>query len=223
MNHIKGMLILTAALGIATASFAEGNEKGVGKGAIRVAIRNAPGIDEVEVDFDGSVSTDPLDAKSGAQIDVMYVKRFMGADGANAVGGVLGGGVYFSGQSGEDNESEVEISTFGLIGQAGVAWNVADVAVLELLPFIGIGASSVDLTDKTNTFVFESGTGAQIMGGIKGGVYFMIGDNIELGLEAGYTASATGTTIEFPAPLPDATAIFSSGGFQGGAVIAVKF
>ena len=61
------------------------------------------------------------------------------------------------------------------------------------------------------------------MGGIKGSIFVPLGANIEVGLEAGYTAFATMTSIEYPAPAGDTDTTFYGGGFQGGAVLAIKF
>lgn len=52
---------------------------------------------------------------------------------------------------------------------------------MEIGPYLGVGSASND----TEGFAGK-GRGAYAFFGVKGGVYFMLGNRVELGLEAGY-------------------------------------
>ena len=186
---------------------------------IRVAIRNAPGVDEFMQDYGGAANPSATyDEKGGVQLDVMYVKRFMGEDGKKKHGPVIGGGLFLVNSKGENpfDVGEAELTAFGLIGEAGYAVQLGNRIVLEALPFIGFGGASQDLTDFST-----SGTGTYLQYGVKGSVYYLLGSNFEIGLEAGYmgfesTQDAVSSGTEFDSKL-------SGGGFQGGLVGVYKF
>ena len=185
---------------------------------IRVAIRNAPGVDEFEEDFgSGSVTTRSLEEEQGIQVDVMYVRRHMGEDGKKTIGPMWGAGVFLvNGTSGKaSNGDKFELSAFGVIGEGGVAAQLGDKVVLELLPFLGVGSATQDITG------FESGNGAYFLYGIKGGIFFKVTRSIELGLEAGYSGFTSTGEIDYPGNTSDIK--FTGGGFQGGLVGVYKF
>lgn len=219
MNLTKNLLILSIISGIAaTGQAQEPVKKGsAGKHAIRVAIRNAPGVDEIEEEFAGNTDTYNTDAQDGVQVDIMYVKRFMGRDGLNTVGPLVGGGIFISNQSGDDlgGTDEVELTAFGLIGEAGIAIQLGRVVVLEAAPFLGVGGAEQKITG------FSSGAGGYFLYGAKGGIYFQIGEHIELGLEAGYSGFISNGEIDYGPITSDV--LFTGGGSQAGGVFVVKF
>lgn len=224
MNGIKGMVIVIVALSFATAGWAEDVVEGAtetiqkwNKHGIRVGIRNAPGADEFEVSLGGASSTEELDPQDGGQIDVMYVRRHMGADGKNMFGPMWGAGLFIANSSGTEigDTGEVELSAFGIIGEGGVAAQLGDVVVLELMPFLGFGGAAQEITGYT------TGGASYLIYGIKGGLFFRLGSSIELGLEAGYSGFASEGQVEEFGITYDVT--FTGGGFQGAGVLVFKF
>ncbi|MEN8254327.1 MAG: hypothetical protein ABFR33_02550 [Verrucomicrobiota bacterium] len=217
-KHIRG--IMAIAVGFVVTSWAEDTVPGTAsKHGIRIAIRNMPGVDEVEEDDGFTAVTHSADSVDGAQIDVMYVKRFMGRDGNNTVGGFVGGGLFFANSSGEEpgGTVEVELDAYGLIGEGGVAVQLGRVVVLEAGSYLGLGVADQEISDLGSS---ASDSGAYAVFGLKTAIFFQIGSNIELGLEAGY-ASFAGMVPDFDASGYDIT--FSGDGFQGGGVFVVKF
>jgi len=222
MKYIKGMIITCAFLGMASAGWGEEavTTKGTAaKQGIRVAIRNAPGIDEVDLDnsFGGS-GTIIADPQTGAQIDVMYAKRFMGKDGNNTVGPMVAGGLFVSNSSGEFfGQEEIELTVFGEIIEGGVAVQLGRVVVLEVTSFFGLG-----IANQSYSLPVTDGSGLYVLYGVKSAIYFQIGRNIELGLEAGYAGfSSDGKIEQIDGSTTDLT--FTGGGFQGAGVFVVKF
>ena len=223
MRSIKGLIIFSAILGLAAAGWAEGEVQGTaGKQGIRIAIRNAPGLDEVELSLGGASETVDLDSQDGVQVDVMYAKRFMGEDGNRTVGPMIAGGVFFSNSSGTfaGDTDEIELTAFGAIVEGGVAVQLGRVVVLEVAPFLGLGVANQSYSIEGESI--SDGSGPYFLYGVKGGIFFQIGSNIELGLEAGYSGfTCDGEIEEFGGPTMDLT--FTGGGFQGAGVLVVKF
>ena len=219
MRSIKRLIVFSAILGLAAAGWAEGEAKGTaGKQGIRVSIRNAPGVGEFDWDdSDGPSGTTSMDSQDGTQVDVMYAKRFMGKDGNNTVGPMVAGGLFFSNSSGEAFGEEIELTTFGEIVEGGVAVQLGRVVVLEATSFFGLG-----IANQSYSFPVSDGTGLYVLYGVKGAIYFQIGSNIELGLEAGYSGFTSDGEIEYSdGSTTDLT--FTGGGFQGAGVFVIKF
>lgn len=217
---IRYVVVIAAAVGISAAVTAEesvvaGNiERDHG---IRIGIRNAPGVDELEAEFAGVTDTVPLDAQDGLQIDVMYVRRHLGKDGSNTFGPMWGAGLFLANSTGQEigGTDEVEIGAFGIIGEGGVAAQLGQVVVLELMPFLGAGVATQDITG------YSTGAGGYVLYGIKGGLFFRLGSSVELGLEAGYSGFASNGEIEEDPITYDVT--YTGGGFQGAGVIVISF
>jgi len=220
MNYIKEMPIILVALGIAATGWTQEvavEKRAYAKHGIRVGIRNAPGVDEFERDVIGGTSITSVDPEDGIQVDVMYVRRHLGKDGTDTVGPMWGAGVFFNGSSGKDaSGADYELTAFGTIGEGGIAVQLGEVVMLEAMPFIGLGGASQDISG------FTSGSGGYFLYGFKGGVFFRIGDKMELGIEAGYSGFVSSGQIEI---IGGNTYDFylSGGGFQGGGVFVIKF
>ena len=93
------VIIIAAMLGIATAGWTQEDtpmKRVAAKHGIRVGLRNAPGVDEYERDLvGGGTSITSADPDDGIQVDVMYVRRYLGKDGTDTVGPMWGAGVFF--------------------------------------------------------------------------------------------------------------------------------
>lgn len=214
------VIIIAAILGIATAGWTQEDtsmKRVTPKHGIRVGIRNAPGVDEFERDLaGGGTSTTSADPDDGIQVDVMYVRRHMGKDGTDTVGPMWGAGVFLNSSSGKAaSGTEYELTAFGAIGEGGIAVQLGKVVVLEALPFIGLGGASQDITG------FTSGGGGYFLYGLKGGMFFKIKHNMELGIEAGYSGFVSNGEIETLGSTYDF--YLSGGGFQGGGVFVIMF
>ena len=104
---------------------------------------------------------------------------------------------FFTSNGGEfsDGIDTVEFDTgaFGLMVQGGVAGKIADRVVYEVLPYIGFGAAS---TDVSVSGLSDDGGGLYLMYGIKGGIFFKLTDSIELGAEVGYQLQSVDIEVE---------------------------
>ncbi len=178
--------------------------------SIRVAIGNAPGIDEGEILW----SEFPIEDDTGSQIEVLAVQRFWSRN-SPSIGGVLGGGVFFSNNSGTDAGSTdtFDLTAFGIMGQGGVAGKLGQHVVLELVPFVGVGGASVEITG------FTDGSAPYFLYGVKGGVFILLGESIELGLEVAYQEFSS--EVELKPSTADLT--LSGSGVRGAVVLAIKF
>ncbi len=127
---------------------------------MRVTIGSAPGIDDFDVDGAGDL---PIDDENGAQVELLLVQRFWSKTHP-AIGGVLGGGIFFAKNEGTETggTDEAELTAFGLIGQGGVAFKLGEHVVIEAVPYFGFGGASVDITG------FSDGGGAYFSYGVKG-------------------------------------------------------
>lgn len=152
---------------------------------LRMSLGNAPGVEELDLDGAGTSS---LDDDGGGELDFLVVNRFWASEDA-PVCGVLGGGIFFAGHSGTVGSNKVDLSAFGLMAQGGLAARAADFVVFEFGPYLGIGVAEQEITG------FSDGRGAYVMYGLKGGAFFSLGSNIELGLEVGYGGFAN--NVEF--------------------------
>ena len=223
--NCKRIIILTALFGFSAIGWAaDGDVVAVAKKkadhGIRVGIRNSPGISDFEEEGVIDPHKESLDSEDGVQVDVMYVRRHLGSDGSSPAGPIWGAGIFISSSSGKDSGGgEYELNAFGAIGEGGVAIQLGKVAVLEILPFLGIGGAAQDMPGTVNT-----GSGPYLMYGVKGGVFFHLGDRVELGLEAGYSGFTSSGEIEYAGGSGlNADITFEGGGFQGGGVFVIKF
>ena len=213
MKYIKGMMIACALIGMASAGWGEevvATKGTAAKQGIRVAIRNAPGVEEFEEEFGSLTDTYAVDSQDGIQIDVMYARRHMGKDGNNTAGPMWGAGVFMANSSGKEpgGSGEVELTAFGAIAEGGIAVQLGKVVVLEAAPFLGLGVADQDITG------FTSGSGGYVLYGVKTAIYFQIGGNMELGLEAGYSGFASSGELDYGGGIiTDVT--FTGDGFQG--------
>ncbi len=180
---------------------------------IRVSLGSSPGIDEFSFDsgHSGNIAAD-----GGVQLEVLQVKRSWSESNPN-LGWMSGWGLFYSNHAGEDAVGDtVEIDAFGVMGELGVAYKASDSFVLELLPYFGWGIAGNELSG------YERGTGGLYMYGVKGGAFYHLDDNVELGLEigSGYVKQeqeyerSDGSTFE---------GTFKGSGGRIAFVVAVKF
>ncbi|MDF7825853.1 hypothetical protein P4B35_17620 [Pontiellaceae bacterium B12227] len=212
----------SAPLVLVTPAKVRAEKHAASKGGIRVAVRNHPGVSEVEHDrYDGpsdnEYSVTSLDDKMGAQIDIMYMKRFLGRDGGNEFGAVACGGVFFANAVGEGPGGyEVEMDIVGLTGGGGFVYRPTEALVIELGGTVGLG-----IADQSD-FPGEEEEGAYVSLAVKAGCYYLIGERMELGIEAGYMTFESMSEVEkYSGSTTEVT--LSGGGVHGGLVFAVKF
>jgi hypothetical protein len=180
--------------------------------SVRVALGSAPGIDEGEL----LGVTFPVDADHGGQLELLVVKRFWNRNNPN-IGGVFGGGVFFANNSGTDvgSPDTFELKAFGIMGQGGVVAKLGQYIVVEAVPYLGLGGAHTEITG------FSDGGATYAMYGIKGGVFVLLGQSVELGLEAGYHGFTSEVELDFGGPTADLT--LSGNGARVAGVLAIKF
>lgn len=129
--------------------------------SFRVSVGSAPGIDK-ESDAD-SVSPD-----GGMQIEVMHILTNWGEENAR-FGFLYGYGGFFAYNKGVEATGEAYTGgTVGIMGQMGLAARIGDHVVVELSPYLGLGA------------ILPSWHY-----GIKGGVH-VVSEKLGIGVEVGY-------------------------------------
>lgn len=190
--------------------------------SIRVRISSAPGIDTIEDSF-GSFD---IDEDGGSRVDVMYARRFSGLWGNSDsnFGGVIAGGVFFGSHNGsflgligtDLITIETDLTTFGGIFEGGLVYKADDSIVLEITPYFGFGGAQNETTFTTD------GSGPIIIYGINGSVFVLLSDNIELGLQAGYSGFSHDQDFEDPSGATE-TVTFSGSGATFGGVLGIKF
>mgnify|MGYP000906678305 CR=1 FL=1 len=190
--------------------------------SIRVRISSAPGIDTIE-DSDGSFD---IDEGGGSRVDVMYARRFSGLWGNSDsnFGGVIAGGVFFGSHSGsflgligtDLITIETDLTTFGGILEGGLVYKADDSIVLEITPYFGFGGAQNETTLATD------GSGPMIIYGINGSVFVLLSDNIELGLQAGYSGFSHDQDFADEFGVTE-TVTFSGSGATFGGVLVIKF
>ncbi len=183
--------------------------------SIRVSLGSTPGIDEGEVDGLGTLS---IEDETGGQLEILVVKRFWSKNNPN-LGGILGGGVFLSSNSGSDQTPPVfdyDLTALGIMGQGGVAARFGDYVVVEVMPYFGIGGASVEITS------FSDGGAPYFIYGIKGGVFVLLGESIELGLELGYHGFSSEVELDFGGGVTTDLTL-SGSGVRGALVAAIKF
>jgi hypothetical protein len=179
--------------------------------SIRLSAGSTPGYDEAEASGD-SIS---LDDDMGTRIELLAVRRFFGS-GESTLGGMLGGGLFFAGHSGQfELEDEIESSVFGAMMQGGLAVRAGQRVVFELGPYLGLGVANNEITG------FGDGTGPYVLLGLKGGVFVLLGNSVELGLEVGAEGISTEQEITDGFDTEDVT--FSGSGVHVAAVLAIPF
>lgn len=215
MKCIKGMLVLaTLALAgsvVAEEGFADEKSGGADHG-IRVSLGNAPQLSEGEI----LGSTFDIDGDTGGQLEILYARRHWTKNNPNFAG-IWGAGIFFAGHEGVDPafpSDKVDLSAFGIMGQGGVAFRVADILVLEAQPYLGIGGANVEITG------FTDGGAPYVMYGVKGGAFFTVGV-VELGLELGYQGFSSEVELDFGGPTTDLT--LTGSGLHASGVLAIKF
>ncbi|MCF7816986.1 MAG: hypothetical protein K9M54_03800 [Kiritimatiellales bacterium] len=206
---IKGLIVIAMMFGVS--AFGQDVAK-KGDFGIRVSLGNAPGVEELEVDGAGTAS---LEDDGGGQLEILVVKRFWGAN-ESTIGGVLGGGVFFTENRGKDGIDEVNLSAIGAMIQGGVAAKAGDILIFEITPFVGLGVAEQEITGMTD------GRGGYVMYGIKGGAFVLLGSNVEIGLEVGYEGFANDVEFDFGGGAT-ADGTFTGSGATVSAVLAVTF
>ncbi len=181
--------------------------------SIRVSLGSAPGIDEEESDFWIEL---PISEEGGGQLEILAVQRFWSKNNPN-LGGVLGGGVFFSGNSGKylGGGPDIELAAFGVMGEGGIVAKLGERVVVEAMPYLGIGGASVEITG------FTDGSAPYLMYGVKGGVFILLSDNVELGLELGYGGFSSEVELQQGLLVGDNT--FKGSGGRASMVLALKF
>ena len=156
-----------------------------------------------------------LDADVGTRAELLVVKRFWGGSDSN-VGGMFGGGIFISNHSGTDEVGdEIESSVFGGMIQGGVAFRAGEIVVIEVGPYLGLGSASNEITG------FTDGDGPFGLFGLKAGVFVLLGQSVELGLELGYEGIAT--TQEVTDGFDTVDIDFTGGGARVAGVVMVCF
>ncbi|MEE9368405.1 MAG: hypothetical protein V3V05_06030 [Pontiella sp.] len=219
MHYTKGIILLTATLGvIASGQAEEGDKFSESKSkdfSLRVSVGSAPGIDEGEV----LGMTFPVDADNGSQIEFLAVKRFWSKNHP-AIGGVFGGGIFIANNSGVDadpsSSAKFDLSAFGIMGQGGLAVKLGKHIVVEASPYLGLGGASVEITN------FTDGGAVYVMYGLKGGIFVLLGQSIELGIEGSIHGFSSDVELELSPGLTTDLTLTGSGPSVA-AVLAVKF
>jgi len=150
--------------------------------SIRASLGSAPGWSE----SDHGASSYDMDDDTGGQLEVLVVQRFWSKNHP-AFGAVLGAGVFFAGNSGEETEGtlwEYDTAAIGIMGQGGVAVKIGEYIILEALPYLGAGGAVTEVTFANGAD--DDGGGNYFMYGIKGSAFFKLSESIELGVEIGY-------------------------------------
>ncbi len=185
---IIGVALIGLIASVQAEQVTSGNEKSF---SVRTSIGSAPGLDEGEM----LGLSFPIDADTDYQLEVLAVKRFW-SKSAPSLGGLLGGGIFYANNSGTDSDPDpsandtFELSAFGVVGEAGVALKLGRHVVLETTPYLGAGGANVEITG------FSDGTAPYFMYGVKGGIFVLLGDSFELGLEAGYHAVSSEVDLD---------------------------
>lgn len=179
--------------------------------SIRITVGSAPGIDKVEDSGgSGTVSDD-----GGARVEIVYVHRFWSKNNPN-IGGSLGGGIFMGSHALSNSGVEVELSTFGIMGQGGFIARAGDMVVLEVGPYLGVGSANNETTG------YAEGSGTYGLFGVKGAAFIQLGENVELGLELG--AEGFSHEQEYEGGwIGNETVTFSGSGVHAAAVLSVKF
>lgn len=185
MRYSGIIIVFAAIIGIASAGWAEeANDE-----AVRISLGSAPGWDELDL---GGGLSGGIDDEMGGQLEVLYQKRFW-KDELSSVAGVFGGGLFFTSSSGELAGVDFDTGAVGFILQGGVASKVGDRVVYELLPYVGFGSASTEVTAFGES---DDGDGTYTMIGIKGGVFVKLSDSMELGAEIGFQRSSADVEVE---------------------------
>lgn len=213
MNCAKGMLIL-AAMGFAVSGFAEDataknvkSEKDMG---IRISVGVTPGISEGEI----AGSSGAIEDDAGGQIDILFQRRHWTKNNPNFAG-IWGAGLFFSSASGTESSDEFDLTTFGIMGQGGVAWKIGDKVVIEAQPYLGLGVAGVEITG------FTDGSAPYVMYGAKAGLFVELAKSFELGVEAGYQGFSSTVELTYGSVSQDLT--LTGDGLYASLVAAIKF
>jgi hypothetical protein len=99
--------------------------------------------------------------------------------------------------------------------QGGLAVRAGQRVVFELGPYLGLGVANNEITG------FDDGTGPYVLLGLKGGVFVLLGNSVELGLEVGAEGISTEQEITDGFDTEDVT--FSGSGVHVAAVLAIPF
>jgi len=203
---------------------AETTRKSNKTSGLRVAVRNHPGISEGE--YDWYVSTGINDnyvlqyhEQEGVQLDIMYVKRFLGRDGRNRFGGSVGGGLFYANASGQGAAGEVDLTGVGLVGEGAVVYRLLESFILEMGGALGVGVADLESTSFGVSEEYENAT--YLSWTVKGGAYCRLSANMEIGIEVGYMLFESSAEEDRDGTIADLT--YSGDGFQGGVVLAMSF
>ena len=176
MNHKVINSAIVALVWLSTSNLAPaGTGSNLDDVSIRMSLGIAPGIDEVD---DSSGSYDAND-DGGSRLEILGVQRFWSKNNPN-IGGSFGGGIFFGDHALEENDFEVDLTTFGAMIQGGVIVKAGEGFVLEFGPYLGFGIADNETTG------FSDGTGPYALFGVKGGAFILLNENIELGVDLGY-------------------------------------
>ncbi|MDF7825854.1 hypothetical protein P4B35_17625 [Pontiellaceae bacterium B12227] len=131
------------------------------RNSIRVSFGSTPGIDNAS-------ETEGVSEDGGMQFEVLYVKTRWGENHPN-VGFLYGGGLFLAYNKGVEVTGEsYDAFAIGFMGELGVAARVNKNVIVELSPYLGLGALL-----------------PSIHYGVKGGVHVVSG-RVGVGLEVGY-------------------------------------
>jgi|GEM_PF-6299102 len=215
---MKGLMLGLCVLGSAMTgwSAANGNESSQRTKTgltLRGSLGTAPGISEAEF-----IGTHQVDDDTGGKLEFLAVQRFWNNQGR--VGAVLGGGLFFAGHSGTDTVAplEYDLGILGAVGEAGIAFKLGERVVIEAVPYLGVGSGTVELTD-TSTNQSDDGDASYFLYGVKSGIFFIVQDAIELGLEVGYEGFSSDSEVKGSS----SDLSLSGDGLHVAAVFSVRF
>jgi hypothetical protein len=187
------------------------------RSSMRVTVGNAPGADE----FERSGATGPLDEGGGFRAEVVYVKRYL-EKGNPDIGGSFGGGLFVAQHSGTDVMGDTfDATAYGGLIQGGFVAKAGNHVVWEVGLYLGLGLADVDISDVTSSGTTVADSGTYAMGGLKAGVFYLWGEQVEVGLELGYESFAT--TVELTNGFMIDEITVKGAGPRVAAVVAYKF
>ncbi|MDF7798107.1 hypothetical protein P4C99_01435 [Pontiellaceae bacterium B1224] len=210
--HFKGIFLMAAIAGLTFSGWAD--EDAMQKKndiSVRISVGTAPGI--TEEDIEGI--NHPCDEEDGWQLEALAVKRIWFKKNPN-FGYTLGGGLFVSSFGGTrtDNGDEYDADVFGITGQIGLAYQIGKYIIVEGTPYFGFGFGQVDLNGSDGGLMYTSY-------GVKGGLYLLLSEKIELGFEAGYQGFSSEYSLE--TVLGEYEVDLTGDGPLYSAVLAIKF
>jgi hypothetical protein len=185
--------------------------------SVRVTAGLAPAVDELEVEgFTGS-----FDSGDGGRVEVVAVRRLWNKNNPD-IGWSFGGGAFGAKHSGTTAVgNELDVTAFGVLFQGGFAAKTGKYVVWEAGPYLGLGLASVDAPalEAAGLELQDPATYAYL--GLKGGVFVLLNESFELGLEVGIESFSS--TVEVTDGFATSDMTVSGVGPRVAAVVSYKF